>query len=208
MTVENNHFLLHLTHWDDWAVARARGDYRVPSLEQEGYIHCSVTRQILRVANTFYSGHTNLLLLVLAPELLSAPIQWEPGADKPDDLFPHIYGPINLDAVSLLLPLPQQNGQFVLSSQLSLLELADWRKCAAMFASQVEGIRIEARLTRGKEIEYRAELPRRPDQRFLWRESQVERFLNEADSVPLGSANSPRAAETLIRDYLAWQFFA
>ena len=51
----------------------------------------------LDVANRFYQGISDLVLLWIDPEKLTSEIRWE---NVDGTLFPHIYGPINLDAVS------------------------------------------------------------------------------------------------------------
>ena len=98
--------IYHLTSWKAWQEARQRGEYRAESLESEGFIHCSTETQVLPVAEKYYKGQTGILLLKINPALLSSELRWEPpsgGAPPPGvpegDLFPHIYGPINLDAI-------------------------------------------------------------------------------------------------------------
>lgn len=98
--------IYHITSRSAWSEARERGDYRAESLETEGFIHCSTEAQVLPVVHKYYAGHDDLLLLVIEPTLLSSDLRWEapagggppPGVPE-GDLFPHIYGPINLDAV-------------------------------------------------------------------------------------------------------------
>jgi uncharacterized protein (DUF952 family) len=98
--------IYHITSRAAWNNAQQRGDYRAESLETEGFIHCSAASQVLPVAEKYYKGQRDLILLVINPSLLSSDLKWEPpaeGAPPPGvpegDLFPHIYGPINLDAV-------------------------------------------------------------------------------------------------------------
>jgi len=98
--------IYHITSRTEWGEARQRGEYRAPSLETEGFIHCSTSAQVMPVAEKFYLGQSGLLLLVIDEERLSSDLKWEPpSGDAPPpgvpkgDAFPHIYGPINLDAV-------------------------------------------------------------------------------------------------------------
>jgi uncharacterized protein (DUF952 family) len=98
--------IYHITSRTAWSEARERGDYRAESLETEGFIHCSTETQVVPVAEKYYKGQKNLLLLVVEPALLSSDLKWEPpsgGAPPPGvaegELFPHVYGPINLEAV-------------------------------------------------------------------------------------------------------------
>jgi uncharacterized protein (DUF952 family) len=61
---------------------------------------------VLPVVEKYYRGQPGLLLLTIDPALLSSDLKWEPpsgGTPPPGvpegDLFPHIYGPLNLEAV-------------------------------------------------------------------------------------------------------------
>ena len=98
--------IFHITSRIAWDDARHQGDYRAESLAIEGFIHCSTISQVLPVAENFYKAQNGLVLLVIEPTLLSSDLIWEPpsGESPPPgvptgDPFPHIYGPINLDAV-------------------------------------------------------------------------------------------------------------
>lgn len=105
--------ILHLTTALAWEAALQAGEYRAPSLENEAFIHCSLPDQIAEVANTWFGGQNDLVLLVLDSTRLRPEVRFEPGTDKPDALFPHVYGPINLDAVIRVLDYkPGQNGRF------------------------------------------------------------------------------------------------
>jgi uncharacterized protein (DUF952 family) len=98
--------IYHITSRTAWNEARERGDYRAESLETEGFIHCSTEHQVVPVAENFFKGQEGLLLLVIETTLLTSDLKWEPPAEgtpppgvQEDDLFPHVYGPINLEAV-------------------------------------------------------------------------------------------------------------
>ena len=119
-----NETVLHITSRDAWDIAQRQGQYSAPSLMSEGFIHCSTHKQVLPVADKFYRGQNGLILLVIDPTRLSSDLKWEPpfeGAPPPgvpeNDTFPHIYGPINLDAIVQVVDLvPKSNGRFVLPS--------------------------------------------------------------------------------------------
>lgn len=101
--------ILHITSKQEWLDAQNRGEYIAPSLQTEGFIHCSTEKQVLHVANAFYRGKEGLVLLVVDEARLKPEVRWEAPAGPPAenvaeaDLFPHIYGPINLDAVASVL---------------------------------------------------------------------------------------------------------
>ena len=113
--------ILHITSKSEWAAAQTRGEYSAPSLQTEGFIHCSTEDQVLHVANAFYAGRTDLVLLKLDEAQLKPELKWEPPAGLPapgiseSDSFPHIFGPINLTAVASVLDfVPDPAGNFIL----------------------------------------------------------------------------------------------
>ena len=57
--------LLHITSRPAWAAAQAQGFYHAPSLDTEGFIHCSRPEQVLMPANAMFRGQTDLILLGL-----------------------------------------------------------------------------------------------------------------------------------------------
>ncbi len=108
-----SNFILHATTRSAWLAAQASGEYAADSLAGEGFIHCSTAEQILGVADRFFAGQHGLVLLVIDPERLSSELRWEPGVDLATELFPHIYGPINLEAVADVLAFePGPDGKF------------------------------------------------------------------------------------------------
>jgi len=111
--------ILHITTRAEWRQAQRRGEYRAPSLESEGFIHCSTEKQVVQVANAFYRGRNDLVLLVLDESKLKPVLKWEAPAGPPapgiseSDLFPHVYGAIGLTAVASALDLvPDPDGTF------------------------------------------------------------------------------------------------
>jgi uncharacterized protein (DUF952 family) len=110
-----NGFIYHITNRHDWQSARGKGGYSTESLPMEGFIHCSRWEQVARVANAFFHAKTGLVLLEIDPECLTCELRWEPGMDKADELFPHIYGTLNLEAVQRVLDFPPDlDGSFSL----------------------------------------------------------------------------------------------
>ncbi|HRK90323.1 MAG TPA: DUF952 domain-containing protein [Anaerolineales bacterium] len=104
--------ILHITSKQEWLEAQARGEYVAPSLASEGFLHFSTDQQVLKVANAFYHGRTDLVVLVVDETRLKPEVRWEAPAGPPvetiseADLFPHVYGPLNLDAVESVLEFP------------------------------------------------------------------------------------------------------
>jgi uncharacterized protein (DUF952 family) len=109
-------FIYHIAAAADWERARRAGKYtmstRGRTLAEEGFIHASTAAQVALVANAFYRGAPDLLLLVIDPGRVAPEIRYEfvPGQAEP---YPHIYGPLNLDAVVETQPFaPAPDGQF------------------------------------------------------------------------------------------------
>jgi uncharacterized protein (DUF952 family) len=71
--------------------------YSADSLASEGFIHCSYAGQVAGAANRFYADQADMLVLHIDPSRLASPLRDEPSGTG--ELFPHIYGPINRDAV-------------------------------------------------------------------------------------------------------------
>ena len=82
----------------------AEGEYRADSLATEGFLHASTAEQVAGSANRFYRGRPGLVVLRIDPARVSAPIRWEQSTHSPDP-FPHIHGPLNLDAVTAVVPM-------------------------------------------------------------------------------------------------------
>ncbi|MEA3349499.1 MAG: DUF952 domain-containing protein [Chloroflexota bacterium] len=90
-------YIVHICPRTDWQQAQKQGLYQAASLETEGLIHCSRPDQAAAVANRFYANIPNLLLLWIDSQKVTAEIRWEM---VDEDEFPHIYGPLNIDAVA------------------------------------------------------------------------------------------------------------
>jgi glutathione S-transferase len=109
-------FIYHIAAAADWTRAQRDGQYtmstRGRTLAEEGFIHTSAAGQVALVANAFYQGEPDLLLLVIDPGLVAEEIRYEhvPGQAQP---YPHIYGALNVDAVVQTRPFhPDPDGQF------------------------------------------------------------------------------------------------
>lgn len=92
--------IYHLAFRSDWETAVIEGEYRAPSLAEEGFIHASGDEaQMLGVAARLFAGRTDLLALDVDSRRLpeSSPLVWEPS--RSGEIYPHVYGPINLHAV-------------------------------------------------------------------------------------------------------------
>ena len=96
--------IYHLTRLEAWESGKFQGEYRAPSLADEGFIHCcGDVAQMLEVANARFVGQDQVVALEVDTSLLGAEVRFE--AARSGDIFPHIYGPLNPDAVVRVQPL-------------------------------------------------------------------------------------------------------
>jgi len=113
--------ILHIARRADWE--GTHGSYRPATFERDGFIHCSTLAQTIETANRFFHGQRDLVLLYIDERRLAAPVRYEPAAPPADSaqgerragLFPHLYGDLNLDAVTQVLEFPcAADGSFTL----------------------------------------------------------------------------------------------
>ncbi|MEM9295712.1 MAG: DUF952 domain-containing protein [Planctomycetota bacterium] len=100
--------IFHITSRSQWGEAQGSRWYEADSLAAEGFIHFSTEAQVLPSAERFFADRTeDLVVLVIDPDKLTAELRWELAhAGTPDEqAFPHLYGPLNLDAVVDVRPL-------------------------------------------------------------------------------------------------------
>lgn len=90
--------IYHIADTLSWERAFTTGFYEHPSLAKEGFIHTCLHEQISSVRQRYYAGISGLLLLHIDEILLSSPVKYELSASVNEN-FPHIYGPLNTDAV-------------------------------------------------------------------------------------------------------------
>jgi glutathione S-transferase len=97
--------IFHLALPVDWSAAFADGVYRTSTrgltLDDVGFIHCSRLDQVEGTANAFYADLDQLVLLTIDPDRVAAEIVHEPPEPASDERFPHLYGPLPVEAVNL-----------------------------------------------------------------------------------------------------------
>lgn len=90
--------IYHVTTSAAWQSAKEKGHYEHISLETEGFIHNCSREQLPGVLDRYYKDQQDLLLLHIDENLLEAELKYE-LAPSVNEEFPHIFGPINMDAV-------------------------------------------------------------------------------------------------------------
>ncbi len=107
--------ILHITTREQWEQAALIGAYRGDTLDTEGFIHCSTPEQVVPVANSLFRGQHGLVLLCIDPERVQAEIRYETPAPDNEEAYPHIYGPLDVDAVVRVAVFePDADGTFAL----------------------------------------------------------------------------------------------
>ena len=111
--------IFHITPRQDWEKAASEGTYRAESLENEGFIHCSTSTQLVRTANKFFKNQTDLLLLFIDSDKVKPEISYDVVAEN--ETFPHIYGALNKNAVFKVIHFEaDKNGLFKLPPEVQL----------------------------------------------------------------------------------------
>ena len=113
--------IYHIALASDWQKAQHAGTYTVStrgkSLEDVGFIHASYADQVHGTASAYYADTGDLVLLVIDPERLRSPLKPEAVGTQ---TFPHIYGPLNLDAVARVVDFPPRpDGTFALPTSIA-----------------------------------------------------------------------------------------
>ena len=103
--------VFHIAVASEWAEATTA--YRPGRFDEDGFIHCSTASQVMRVARERFRGRSDLVLLRIDPDHVEREVRLE-NLDGGEELFPHIYGELDLGAVSGIEPLlVGSDGEFV-----------------------------------------------------------------------------------------------
>lgn len=123
--------VFHICPRADYLAARASGAYHAASLAHEGFIHLSRAHQVLPTARAYFGGVPDLVLLVIDPSQLTAPLRYEAPAPLASDTtkaatelaeqYPHCYGPIPLAAIVDVVELAHFTGAPVHADTMAVL---------------------------------------------------------------------------------------
>lgn len=98
---------------NDWQRAQQAGEFASADLALEGFIHCSEHQQILRTAAKYYAGKKSLVLLEIDETKILNILKREDSTGR-GEMFPHIYAPIPLTAITRHVDFMETDGVFVL----------------------------------------------------------------------------------------------
>lgn len=129
--------IYHIAAEQEFKSCIADGNYGPPSLAADGFIHCTSGRSVLlAVAEDYYSDVDDaLLVLKIDLSRIQSEVRFEdpsplPGGGKSHEKlaqrFPHIYGLLNLSAVTGIGTLSRQEGEFVWPDEFVSLNLSDY----------------------------------------------------------------------------------
>jgi uncharacterized protein (DUF952 family) len=87
-----------------WEAAERAGVFAGAPVDiADGFIHFSTREQVEETAAKHFAGQDNLVLVAIDAEALGDKLKWEPS--RGGALFPHLYGPLRLEAVLWNTPL-------------------------------------------------------------------------------------------------------
>ena len=111
--------IYHITSRQQWSESQHLSHYHDASLQTEGFIHGSTRDQLIGSANLHFQGQSDLVVLCLDEPRLQAEVRYE-NLTGGSPVFPHIYGPVNIDAIVEVHDLlPTADGTFQLPSALT-----------------------------------------------------------------------------------------
>ena len=89
--------IYHIATSQEWNLHLTNATYEPDAFSKEGFIHCSTKAQVPGVLQRHYAGVKNLILLHIDESKLTASLNYEAATNN--ELFPHVFGPINKDAI-------------------------------------------------------------------------------------------------------------
>ena len=89
-------FIYHVVLPEYWSNFLEKEAYKAATFEEEGFIHCCTKEQIHYVLTTYFKANNEIVLLKINVGLLTSKLKTELANGQ---FFPHIYGPINKDAI-------------------------------------------------------------------------------------------------------------
>ncbi|HCW06874.1 MAG TPA: DUF952 domain-containing protein [Cytophagales bacterium] len=89
--------IYHITSVQDWQLQTNALEFIPSDYHKEGFVHCCTSEQLDGVIERYFKGVSGLVLLQLDEMKLTAELKYEPSTN--DEKFPHLYGPINREAI-------------------------------------------------------------------------------------------------------------
>lgn len=108
--------IYHLVDANTWekVLESDQNTYASPSLESEGFIHCSTREQLIPTASVHFVDFDELVVLEILPNKVKQILKWEPSREGEE--FPHLYGRLPMKAIGdtfMLLKVPAKGWEEV-----------------------------------------------------------------------------------------------
>lgn len=102
----------------DWQQWEGKDHYLPRDYEQEGFIHATQGEELLtKVADRVYADYTGeLFVLLVDEEKISSPVKYEQAKDG--FLYPHIYGPLQQEAIVDVREMQRVQGHWVMGASI------------------------------------------------------------------------------------------
>jgi uncharacterized protein (DUF952 family) len=102
----------------EWELARRTGVFKGSVVDhKDGFIHFSSALQVRETAAQHFAGQSDLMLLTIDSGELGQALKWE--ASRGGDLFPHLYGPLDMKMVQRAEPLPLDGDRHIFAKEIS-----------------------------------------------------------------------------------------
>jgi uncharacterized protein (DUF952 family) len=94
-------YTFHYTPEEYFTGLDPAADYVPPEFEEDGFIHCTDgAENVARVATAYFRyDERRFLVLYIDKTLVTSPIKYE----DPGEIYPHIYGPLQREAIVRVL---------------------------------------------------------------------------------------------------------
>lgn len=102
--------IYHIADTNAWERAQQNGRYVHPTLSTEGFIHTSTKDQLENTANRYFKDCTEIVVLFIEEDSVDEAIRYEPATGG--ELYPHIYGALNIEAVVQTKVFRREDGVF------------------------------------------------------------------------------------------------
>lgn len=99
--------IYHIVSAADWTKQESESSYEAASLSTEGFIHLSTKEQVAGTLSRYYQDVLNLLLLHVDTDKLTSDLRYELATNR--ESFPHLYGPLNKEAIVQIETLDAQS---------------------------------------------------------------------------------------------------
>jgi uncharacterized protein (DUF952 family) len=106
-----------------WKKSQKTGEYTQSTIEstlgEVGFIHCTTPEQTIMIAKRHFTQYDDLTLLLIDLEKVKPEVKFEASLSGRGGIYPHIYGPLNMDAIYKAVPLAKDNsGEFITPTEL------------------------------------------------------------------------------------------